>query len=146
MRFSRRTESKRAEIFGEESVLSRIAYQANVLLLDTGIEVLRVVVRQSGVGQFVQNALDDIGAKWDIEVVLTAPNLGPQTVEYTVSSSDQENVPIDTGFDPAGPAPAQQAGKTMIDPVGVVPTAATMTVHGRRNVRAATITINPPPE
>ena len=104
MRFSRRTESKRAQIFGEESVLSRIAYQANVLLLDTGIEVLRVGVRQSGVGRFVQNALVDIGAKWDFEVVLTAPNLGPQTVSYTVSSSDQANVPIDTRFDPAGPS------------------------------------------
>jgi hypothetical protein len=93
----------------------------------------------------VPKALVDMGAKWDIEVFLTGPNLGPQPFPYAVSTSDQANVPINI-LDSIQqvPAPAQQAGKTMIDSVSVVPTTATISVHGRRNVRTATITIRPP--
>jgi len=56
-------------------------------------------------------------------------------------------VPIDTGFDPAGPS-ARSAGWQDHDRPGGRGTDGrdTMTVHGCRDVRTATITINPPPE
>jgi hypothetical protein len=130
-------------IFGEESVLSRISYQANVLVLDTAPDVDRVLVRETGLGDFVQHALVSLGKQWDIEVVLTAPNPGPDPLEYFVSTSDPTNVPINTlDSRQQVPPPAQQAGRTMIDPVGPqLGVTATITVQGRRNVRTATIHI-----
>ena len=77
-----------AAIYGEESVLGRLSYQANVLVLDTEPDIERVGVRESGTSDpFINNIGLLNGRKWDIEVVLTGENLGPDPFPYTVSTS-----------------------------------------------------------
>lgn len=129
---------------GGDSGISSMAYQANVLVHDARPDVDHVLVRESGSNaDFTPGANVTVGHQWDIEVVLTGPNPGPDPFPYTVSSSDPLQVPINV-LDSIQQVPAslQQAGKTMIDPVGNAAGAVvTITVTGRDNVRTARITL-----
>jgi hypothetical protein len=129
---------------GGDSGISSMAYQANVLVHDARPDVDQVLVRESGLNLGFQSAANvTVGHQWDIEVVLTGPNPGPDPFPYTVSSSDPLQVPVNI-LDSIQQVPPsfQQASKTMIDPVGNSPgVSATITVTGRTNVRTARITL-----
>lgn len=130
---------------GGDTGISSMAYQANVLLQDSRPDVDRVGVKASGPGAsvFTSSASVAPGKQWDIDVVLTGPNPGPAPFPYTVSTSNPVSVPIDV-LDSIQQVPpsSQEAGKTMIAPVGKPPASATIIVRGRQNVRIATINIS----
>jgi hypothetical protein len=86
-----------AAVQGDGSILTAIAYQANVLILDTEPDLVSILVRPTGTqvpygpvatfSQFVINA-------WDFQLNLSGP-VPPDRAPFNVSmvSSDQINVP-----------------------------------------------------
>ena len=88
-----------AAVFGDDAHLTRIAYQANVLVLDQEPDFDSLLVAVAGVDVF-SNAITLFGAQgWDYRLTLTGPAPGNagDVVSFNLASSDS-NV-IDIGLD-----------------------------------------------
>lgn len=78
--------------------LSRMAYQANVLIMDTEPDLDSLLVREGGSGaQFAHEALVSNGKTWEYLFTLTAPAPGGPNDKFTVTlqTSDPQIAPID---------------------------------------------------
>jgi hypothetical protein len=127
---------------GPDTILSRIAYQANVLLKDLEPDLDSILVKPDGFGVFGPEATINAGNKWDFEVTLTGPVIDPTFLILLTSS------------DPAGaPAPAatqlltgQSSGSFLggTTASNAQPTVV-ITAIGRRVTRTATLHITGPP-
>jgi hypothetical protein len=73
--------------------ISRMAYQANVLLRDTAPALLSLGVRKAGVGDFAPEAQLISGNKWEYLFTLTAQ--ADQDFPVTLQTSDPRAAPID---------------------------------------------------
>src|SRR5262249_7381477 len=82
-----------AAIQGPDTILSRIAYQANVLLKDLEPDLDSLLVKPEGRGVFAPQADLFQGDKWDFQVTLTGPVIDP-TFLILLQSSDPSAVPV----------------------------------------------------
>jgi len=85
-----------AAVQGDGSVLNRIAYQANVLILDAAPDLVSILVRPSGTQVWGPTAtFTQSGAAWDYQLNLSGP-VPPDKAPFQVNvqSSDQLNVPL----------------------------------------------------
>ena len=78
--------------------ISRMAYQANVLVLDIEPDLESILVREAGSGiQFAKEALVGTGRTWEYLLTLTGPAPGGPNDKFTVTlqTSDPQTAPID---------------------------------------------------
>jgi hypothetical protein len=78
---------------GPDTLLSRIAYQANVLVKDLEPDLDSLLLKPDGFGVFGLEATVTSGDKWDFRVALTGPVIGP-TFLIPLQSSDPIAVPV----------------------------------------------------
>jgi hypothetical protein len=129
---------------GPETLLSRIAYQANVLVKDTEPDLVSILVKPEGFGVFAPEADIASGANWDFQINLSGPVLDP-TFLVLLQSSDPNAAPVAAATQlTTGQTSASFFGgtaKTSVRPEETV----TITAVGRRGTKTATLVITPPP-
>jgi hypothetical protein len=129
---------------GPETILSRIAYQANVLVKDTEPDLVSILVKPEAFGAFAPEADLTSGQNWDFQITLSGPVLDP-TFLVLLQSSDPTAAPVAAATQlTTGQTSASFFGgtaRTSIRPEETV----TITAVGRRVTRTATLVITPPP-
>jgi hypothetical protein len=132
-----------AATMGPDTILGRIAYQANVLVNDLEPDLESILVRNEALGTgFVPEATLDSGDKWDFQITLTGPVLDP-TFLVLLQSSDPNAAPV-------AAATQLTTGQTSAAFFGGVARSAvgervTITAVGRRVTKTAVLNIIGPP-
>jgi hypothetical protein len=129
---------------GPDTILSRIAYQANVLMKDLEPELDSLLVKPEGFGVFAPEATIISGEKWDFQVTLTGPVIDP-TFLIQLQSSDPTAAPVAAATQlTTGQTSGSFLGgiaTTSIRPQQIV----TITAIGTRVIKTARLFIVPPP-
>ena len=129
---------------GPDTILSRIAYQANVLLKDLEPDLDSILVKPEGFGVFAPEASIASGDKWDFQVTLTGPVIDP-TFLILLQSSDPNAAPVAAATQlTTGQTSNSFLGGTAttgIRPQQIV----TITAVGKRLTKTARLIIRPPP-
>jgi hypothetical protein len=134
-----------AAVFGEETNLQRIAYQANVLVLDQQPDFDSLLVAVDGTNSFGGSITLFSQEAWDFRLTLTGPAPGGagDVVGFNLSSSDSSV--IDIGLDGLVQIPAGATSATFrARSVGGAPGIATITataLFGKKASRTAQITV-----
>ncbi len=129
--------------------ISRMAYQANVLLQDTEPALESLLVRRAGLGGFLPEADLLSGEKWEYLFTLTGPVPAGEVFPVTLQTGDPEAAPIDPlhviNQIPSG---AVSAGSGPADPVRATDrvTEVTITATGKGVSKTAKLHISPPPK
>ena len=127
---------------GPDTILSRIAYQANVLVKDLEPDLDSLLVKPDGFGVFGPEASIHTGDKWDFQVTLTGPVIDP-TFLILLTSSDPAIAPV--------PAATQlttgQTNGSFLGGIATTPqdTVVVITAIGKRVTRTAKLHILGPP-
>lgn len=132
-------------VFGEESRLQRIAYQSNVLVLDTQPDFDSFLVAVEGSATFSDSITMLAHTGWDFRLTLTGPAPGnPGDVVSFDLSSNNSGV-IDIGLDSLVQIPAGNASGTFhARSVGQADGTALITataLFGRKQSKTATIKV-----
>ena len=129
---------------GPDTILSRIAYQANVLLKDLEPDLDSILVKPEGFGVFAPEATIASGDKWDFQVTLTGPVID-STFLILLQSSDPNSAPVAAATQlTTGQTSDSFLGGTatsIIRPHQIV----TITAIGKRVTKTARLIIQPPP-
>lgn len=134
-----------AAVLGDETHLQRIAYQANVLVLDTTPDFDSFLVANAGTASFSDFITLLHNEGWDFRLTLTGPapgNVG-DFVSFTLSSDNSSA--IDIGLDSLVQIPAgATSGTFRARSVGGVPGTANITataLFGRKISKTASIRV-----
>jgi hypothetical protein len=127
---------------GPDTILSRIAYQANVLVKDLEPDLDSILVKPDGFGVFAPEASINSGDKWDFQVALTGPVIDP-TFLILLQSSDPNSAPV-------AAATQLTTGQTSGSFLGGIATSSqdttvVITAIGKRVTRTAKLHIGGPP-
>jgi hypothetical protein len=129
---------------GPDTLLSRIAYQANVLVRDLEPDLDSILVKPQGSGIFAPEADLASGDEWDFQITLTGPVIDP-TFLVLLQSSDPAAVPVAAATQlTTTQTSATFLGGTATTSVRPAETV-TITAVGRRVTRTAKLVIAPPP-
>jgi hypothetical protein len=130
--------------------INRMAYQANVLLLDTEPDLESILVRAAGSGlPFTSLATIPDGDTWEYLLTLTGPAPGGPNDKFTITlqTSDHQHAPIDIGHLINEISGGQvSAGSGVISPVSdpnLFPIDVTITATGRMVSKTATLRVLP---
>jgi len=128
---------------GPDTILSRLAYQANVLMKDLEPELDSLLVKPHGFGVFGPEATIDNGGQWDFEVILTGPVID-RTFLIPLQSSDPDVAPVaaatelPTGHDRGSFLGGTTKGRNRREDV-------TITAFGKRVRKTAVLHVLGPP-
>jgi hypothetical protein len=127
---------------GPDTVLSRIAYQANVLVKDLEPDLDSLLLKPDDQGVFAPEITIASGEKWDFQVTLTGPVID-RTFLIPLKSSDPDAVPV-------AAATELVTGQTSGSFLGGTATSSeqktvTITASGKRVTKTAILHIIPPP-
>jgi hypothetical protein len=129
---------------GPDTLLSRIAYQANVLVKDLEPDLDSLLLKPDGFGVFAPEITIASRDKWDFQVTLTGPVID-RTFLIPLQSSDPNAVPVPAATElGTGQTSGSFLGGTATNPERGVKTV-TITASGKRVTKTAILHVLPTP-